>query len=145
MRISLTNHLLIPLLITLGWSISVNAQKTKVSGKIYDAETNKPLPFVNLSFQGSKIGVTSDIYGFYSLETYYATDSLSASFVGYKPKSFRVKKDKTQVINFPMQSGQVKLQEVVIKYDRRKDLNPAHEIFKNVIKNRKMPMVNKAP
>jgi hypothetical protein len=134
---SLTNHLLIALLIALGCSISVNAQKTKVSGKIYDAATNEPLPFVNLSFQGSKIGITSDINGFYSLETYYATDSLSASFVGYKPKSFRVKKDKTQVINFPMQPGQVLLQEVVIKYDRRKDLNPAHEIFKNVSKNKK--------
>ena len=132
-RISILYNILISLIVGIGFITSASAQKTKVSGKIYDAETNAPLPFVNVSFQDTKIGATSDINGFYSLETYYASDSLSASFVGYKTKSYRVKKDKAQIINFPMQSGQVKLQEVVITYERRKDINPAHEIFKNII------------
>ena len=137
MRISILYNILISLIVGIGFITSASAQKTKVSGKIYDAETNTPLPFVNVSFQDTKIGATSDINGFYSLETYYASDSLSASFVGYKTKSYRVKKDKAQIINFPMQSGQVKLQEVVITYERRKDINPAHEIFKNIINHKK--------
>ena len=137
MRISILYNILISLIVGIGFITSASAQKTKVSGKIYDAETNAPLPFVNVSFQDTKIGATSDINGFYSLETYYASDSLSASFVGYKTKSYRVKKDKAQIINFPMQSGQVKLQEVVITYERRKDINPAHEIFKNIINHKK--------
>ena len=137
MQIRLTNSLLIILLIILGGSVSLYAQKTKVSGKIFDAETNEPLPFVNVCFKGSKIGTTSDINGFYTIETYYATDSLAASFVGYKPKAFRVKKDKEQIVNFPLKAGQVQLKEVVIKYDRKKYVNPAHAILKNAIQHKK--------
>lgn len=114
------------------------AQKTKVSGRVYDAKTGEALPFVNIAFKNSKIGTSSDINGFYSIETYYPTDSITASFVGYQPLTFKVKKDKVQAINFPLKEGSVQLTEVVIKYDRKKDINPAHEILKKLIENKKI-------
>ncbi len=135
-RLPAKYHILSLLFIALIVGQKIYGQKTKVSGKVFDVETNEPLPFVNICFKGSKIGTTSDINGLYTLETYYPADSLAASFVGYKPKAYHVKKDKAQLVNFGLKAGQVNLQEVVIKYDRKRDINPAHAILKKTIKNK---------
>lgn len=109
-------------------------QKTIVSGKVYDAETKEALPFVNLAFKGSKIGTTTDIDGAYRIETYYAEDSLVASFIGYKPLVKGVEKDESQVIDFFLEPGSVSLGEVVVN---AKDFeNPAHVLLKKIIKNK---------
>lgn len=116
---------------------SVEAQKTKVTGRVYDVETNEPLPFVNLLFKGSKIGTTTDIDGNFSIETYYATDSLVASSVGYLRLAKRVRVDEVQTVDFPLKSGSVQLGEVVIKFDKKAE-NPAHPIIRGVIRNKKI-------
>ncbi len=109
-------------------------QKTIVSGTVYDAETKEPLPFVNIGFKGSKIGTTSNLEGEYYIDTYYATDSLTASFIGYKPLSIKVRLDIPQVLDFALEEGSVSLGEVVIS---GKDVeNPAHVILKKVINNK---------
>ncbi|KAA3649986.1 MAG: carboxypeptidase-like regulatory domain-containing protein [Bacteroidetes bacterium] len=108
------------------------AQKTIVRGKITDASTGETLPFVNLIFKDSKVGASSDINGNFLIETYYATDSLIASYLGYKSKAMRVKQDIDQTINFKLQSGGVDLEEVVIKYKG----NPAHAILARVKRNK---------
>jgi len=112
------------------------AQKTITYGQVFDAESKEPLPFVNVAFKGSKIGTTTDLDGNYRLETYYAEDSLMASFVGYKPLAFRVNKDESQQIDFPLVEGSVSLGEIVVN---AKDFeNPAHVILKKIIKNKKI-------
>jgi hypothetical protein len=112
------------------------AQKTIVYGKVFDAESKEPLPFVNVAFKGSKVGTTTDLDGNYRLETYYAEDSLMASFVGYMPLAFRIRIDESQKIDFPLAQGSVSLGEVVIN---AKDFeNPAHVILKKIIKNKKI-------
>lgn len=109
-------------------------QKTIVSGKIYDAQTKESLPFVNVAFKGSKIGTTTDINGAYNLETYYAEDTLMASFIGYKPMAKAVKKDKSQVIDFFLEPGSVSISQVVIS--AKDSENPAHTILKKIINNK---------
>ena len=118
-------------------SSSLFAQTTRISGKVTDAETGESLPFVNISFQDSKIGTSSDINGEFEVETYYATDSLTASFVGYTPLTMKVRKDHEQTINFALENSKVELSEVVIE-GSRKDENPAHPIVRAVIANRKI-------
>lgn len=108
-------------------------QKTIVNGTITDAKTGETLPFVNLIFKDSKVGTTSDIDGNFRIETYYATDSLMASFVGYKKMTKGVAIDEEQRINFQLETGGVALEEVVIKYKG----NPAHKILERVKKNKK--------
>ncbi len=108
------------------------AQKTIVRGTITDANTGETLPFVNLLFKDSKIGVSTDLDGKFVIETYYATDSLQASFIGYKTQTKKVKLDQTQTINFQLQTGGVALEEVVIEYKG----NPAHAILKRVKRNK---------
>ncbi|MBL4709332.1 MAG: carboxypeptidase-like regulatory domain-containing protein [Flavobacteriales bacterium] len=113
-------------------SLGVNAQKTIVKGKVTDATSGEALPFVNLVFKNSKVGTSTDIDGNYSIETYYPTDSLQASFIGYKVKTMRVRRDKAQVVNFIMTSGDVQLAAVEITYKG----NPAHDILDRVYNNK---------
>ncbi|HPJ52405.1 MAG TPA: carboxypeptidase-like regulatory domain-containing protein, partial [Flavobacteriales bacterium] len=111
----------------------LTAQTTRISGHVTDAVTGEALPFVNIAFTDSRIGTTSDFDGNYELDTYYATDSIRVSSVGYIPAAFAVKKDQEQRIDIALEPSQVQLQEVVIKPS---DENPAHTILRRVIANK---------
>ena len=60
------DHILICIILLL--SINGFSQKTKVYGTVTDAETGEKLPFVNVIFQGSKIGTTTDLDGKYEIK-----------------------------------------------------------------------------
>ena len=110
------------------------AQKTKVSGVVTNATTGETMPFVNMLFQNSKIGTTTDLDGKYSIETYYEVDSLMASFVGMKTITYKVKDDILQTINFEMEASSVELEAAVVV--ATKEENPAHPIIRNVLRNK---------
>ena len=124
--------LLISLLGMFIFPVAINAQKTIVSGIVTDAKTGETLPFVNLLFQNSKVGISTDLDGNFRIETYYPSDSLTASFVGYRTLSMKIKRDDEQVVNFKMESGDIMLAAVEIKYKG----NPAHDILDRVYNNK---------
>jgi hypothetical protein len=111
----------------------IHAQTTKVSGVVTDATTGETLPFVNIAFVDSRIGTTTDILGQYGIDTYYATDSIRVSSVGYVSRALPVRKDKAQVINIALEPSKVQLTEVVIKPS---DENPAFAILRRVVQNK---------
>ncbi|MBK9147782.1 MAG: carboxypeptidase-like regulatory domain-containing protein [Flavobacteriales bacterium] len=112
---------------------AARAQSTKVSGTITDAATGETLPGVNILFRDSRVGTTTDIDGAYSIDTYYATDSLLFSFIGYVPRMMPVRKDKAQVIDVKLEPSATALEEVVIKPSGE---NPAFEILRRVIRSK---------
>ena len=71
---------------------SLLSQTTVVSGKVIDATTLEPLPFVNVAFLGTKIGTVTDLDGKYHLESYYASDSVVCSSMGYERQLFKIKR-----------------------------------------------------
>lgn len=109
----------------------IRAQTTRVSGKVIDAQTKETLPFVLVRFVDSKIGTQSDEEGNYKIETYYATDSLQAFFLGYKPKKVGVKKDAEQVIDIYLEPADDSLPVVTISPP---EIDPAIAIFKKIIR-----------
>jgi Family of unknown function (DUF5686)/CarboxypepD_reg-like domain len=109
------------------------AQSTIVRGRVTDAISGEALPFVTIVFQDSRVGTTTDMDGRYKVDTYYATDSLYFSFVGYIPRMFPVKKDREQVVDVQLEPSSTSLAEVVI---RPSDVNPAHEILRRVIRHK---------
>ncbi len=123
------------LLIQCCFGLELFAQKTKVYGWVTDAATGDTLPFVNVMFIDSKIGTTTDIEGKYVLESYYATDSIVISFVGYKRFTAKVQKDKEQRLDVKLVSTTTELVEFVVKPS---DENPAHPIIRNVVKNKEI-------
>lgn len=116
-------------------SLSFVGQKTKVYGWVLDGGNGDTLPFVNVYFQGSKIGTTTDLNGKYLLESYYATDSIVASFVGYEKEAIKIEKDEEQEVNFILQPTVEGLPELIVLPNEE---NPAHAILRQIIANKKI-------
>ncbi len=107
-------------------------QQTKIMGTVTSENTNEPMPFVNIIFKGTNIGITSGFDGSYSIETKNPGDSLIASFVGYKKQTKPVSKGKFQYIDFRMVPENIELSTVVIKAGE----NPAEILLRKIIKNK---------
>lgn len=110
-----------------------SSQKTTVSGKVLDELTGTPLPFVKIRFQDSKIGTYTDTLGKYSLDTYYATDTLIFSFSGYVIKKIIIEKDTDQEINTTLQVLQSDFDAIYIKAP---DELPSTTLHKRIIANK---------
>ncbi|MFZ4613153.1 MAG: DUF5686 family protein [Bacteroidia bacterium] len=115
-----------------------NAQ-TIVTGRVFDSNTNEPLPFINVFFKSSNVGCQSDFDGIYKIAGDVNTDSIVFTYLGYNRKAVFVKKDTSQKIDVQLESSTISLQEIVIKPGE----NPAHRILKNVIKNKKYNNIEK--
>jgi len=107
---------------------SVCAQ-TIISGKVTDAATGEPLPFVSVAFKATTTGTTTDLDGLYKITTQTPTDSLQASYIGFKNQTKKIKKGQTQVINFSLETGDFSLKEIVIKPGK----NPAIVLLEKII------------
>ncbi len=123
----------ITLPIFLGSFLFSRAQETTITGKITDAQSGDPLPFVNVVFKGTSIGSTTDFEGNYLLKTDHPTDSITASYVGYTSRTKPVQKGRSQVISFQLKEQLTRLQEVVVLAGE----NPAWEILRKVVDNKK--------
>ncbi|MFA6924276.1 MAG: DUF5686 family protein [Bacteroidales bacterium] len=107
-------------------------QGTKIIGKVTDASSGEPLPFVNIIFKGTTVGTVTDFEGKYSIVTNKPSDTLISSYLGYITGKKPVIKNKFQTINFEMKPVVMNLDEVVIYPGE----NPAMIIFKKIIKNK---------
>lgn len=108
------------------------AQVTKISGRVYDAATNEPLPFVSLILKGTTAGASTDFDGNYTITSTVPGDSVLVSYIGYITAAKPVKANTAQVINFSLQPSTVSLEVVEIKPGE----NPAHRIIRAVIANK---------
>lgn len=120
-------------LLLLFLSETISAQTTRVYGVIYDAETKEPMPFIHIIFKGTKIGTTSDMDGKYNLESYYGTDSVMTSALGYFTTILPVKKDGVTKLDIYLKSNALNLPDIVVFAE---EIDPAEYLFKNIIKNK---------
>lgn len=98
------------------FSISVVSAQVRLSGKVTD-QNQLPLGGANIFFQGSYDGTTADSLGFFSFKTELrGVQTLSATFIGYKPIFRKLDLDsaKTIKINFVLEETGEKIDEVVI-------------------------------
>ncbi|WP_229599524.1 DUF5686 and carboxypeptidase-like regulatory domain-containing protein [Runella rosea] len=116
------------------WSLKGVSQTTyTISGRITDAQTGDPIPFAGVAIKGKTAGVTTNFEGFYTLKTTQIGDSLMVSSMSYRPKTKAIRKDSiSQVINFQLESSEIKLQEVKVYAGE----NPAYNILRKVIKQK---------
>ena len=110
-------------------------QKTKITGIVIDAFSEETIPFVNVYFQGTKVGVITDLEGKFVIESFYATDSLVISFIGYDKVIIPIQKDVSQNIEIKLKEATTNLQELIVISS---DINPAHPIIKRAIANKKI-------
>lgn len=108
------------------------AHVTKIMGKVTDASTREPLPFVNILIPGTLLGTLTGFDGQYAIEFRVKGDSIRASMIGYTPACWKVIRNQFQTIDFALEPISYNLKEVTIRYTG----NPAERILDSVIANR---------
>ncbi|GAB4322313.1 MAG: DUF5686 and carboxypeptidase-like regulatory domain-containing protein [Bacteroidales bacterium] len=101
-------------------------------GTVTDAATGDPVPFANVWFHGTTIGVTTNYDGTYSIETTRKVDTLAASFMGYQTQKIAILPNRFQTIHFTLQPQQYDLPEVIITAG----VNPAEVMFRKILKHK---------
>ncbi|MCD6366213.1 MAG: TonB-dependent receptor, partial [Bacteroidales bacterium] len=90
----------------------------KISGRVTDSETGRPLAGVNVYVAEQQIGSVSDINGNYNiLNLPPGKHDVTASIIGYKKsiiQSVSVASDQTTVINFELQASVLQGEEVIV-------------------------------
>jgi len=96
------------------------AQTTKVKGRVVDVDTGEGIAFVGVYFKNSTVGTTTDMDGYYILQSRDTTlKYLSASILGYDSQEARVQVGNFNEINFSLKSITTSLDAAVIKPDDR--------------------------
>ncbi len=121
-------------------SSTLHAQKMiHIKGKVIDAKTKEPLPFV-LVYVNKNVSATTDFDGFYSIKTQWASDKVIVSFTGYKKEVKSLTNKKYQNIDFELEPLDYGLEEVTVRARKkryRNKNNPAVAIIRKTIKNKK--------
>ncbi|MCB0568147.1 MAG: carboxypeptidase-like regulatory domain-containing protein [Phaeodactylibacter sp.] len=112
---------------SLAWGQSV------IRGRVLDADTKEGIPFCSVFFEGTTIGTSSDLDGYYELDTKTLHDSLTVSAIGYTTLSKAIEKSLAeQEINFSLSAAGLTLEEVVVIAGE----NPANAIVRGIIANK---------
>jgi len=127
------------LLFTLSTVVAMTQGVTRIRGKVTDAQTGESLPFVDVGLLGTNVGVSTDLDGYYNIETRFASDTVFAAFLGYETMYRPITKDKINRVNFALQGESLQMETVEIsekktKYSKKN--NPALELAKKVISNK---------
>jgi len=98
--------------------INLLLAQTTVSGTVSDADTNEPIPGVNLIVQGTSEGTNSDFDGNFSFSSNQALPfTVEISSIGFAPQSVEVT-SADQVLSVSLSPGE-NLDEIVVSASRR--------------------------
>ena len=112
-------------------------QFTVVKGKVIDGTSNQPLPFISVTFTGSKYGTNTNKGGEFSLSAPGSFNRVTFSFVGYQTVTKAIKPGMVNEVLIKLNSSQTQLNEVSVvsgksqKY--RNKGNPAVELIQQII------------
>jgi hypothetical protein len=91
-----------------------------ISGRVTDAKTGQPLPFVNIGVVGKALGTVSNEQGQYGLafQEKLAADTVRVSYLGYRPLLLTLRQLRAQP-NLVLSPAAVALAEVRVQASRR--------------------------
>lgn len=113
-------------------SLLSSAQLTKIMGVVKDAETKQPIPFANVYFLNTTIGVSAGFEGEFSMEVDTPGDTLVASSLGFKNEYIKIKKGSFQKLEFFLEPSEFSLLEVEVFAES----DPARILFNKMIENK---------
>ncbi|HMQ47701.1 MAG TPA: DUF5686 family protein [Saprospiraceae bacterium] len=105
----------------------------RIAGRVLDKDTKEGLPFASVFLEGTNMGTSTDLDGFYELTLTKLSDSLSASALGYQTLRKKIRPDSTVLkIDFQLSSSDFTLSEVVVYAGE----NPANRIVRGIIEQK---------
>jgi len=96
-----------------------SAQVNKISGTITDADSGEPIPFANVFFASTSIGISSDMEGKFVLQNFpNGKYDFTVAYVGYEPfqQAFEFNGSEFR-LTINLKTEEVKLSEVIVKAD----------------------------
>jgi uncharacterized protein YfaS (alpha-2-macroglobulin family) len=93
---------------------SAKQKGTEISGIVYDASSQEPLPGVSIVIEGSNTGTVSDINGQFNISSVSDDVTLVCSFVGYVSEKVNLKQKGKAKILVNLSQDVQKLEEVVV-------------------------------
>lgn len=120
------------ILILLNISSAVS-QDYRVSGKLIDAKTNKPLSFGTIKLLNSNYSTTANNNGEFILHLNNGNHQLTASYIGYFSETVDVTvNDKDEERNIYLQPSEILTEEIQVFGE-----DPAYEIIRKAVKYKK--------
>jgi len=112
------------------------AQGRLVTGKVTDAQTGEPVPYVTISVKlnnGTRRGTVTDFDGLYHIQVpqSIATDSIYCTYIGYIPSQKKLTSGTNPEINFQLATNSKMLSAVNIT--PKAYVNPAWDIMANMV------------
>lgn len=92
----------------------VFSQSYSVSGYITDIDNGESLIGATAFVKGTSYGISSNVYGFYSLSLPKGKHIVSFSYIGYNPQNFELNVDSNIVLKVKLSSIKTQLTEFVI-------------------------------
>lgn len=104
--------------VLLACTMSAFAQPTRIKGRVTDAETGEGIPFCGMFFKGTTIGVSTDLDGYYEIETREEVPAtFCASILGYREQETVVSPHSYQELDFRLNAVIGSLNAAVVKPD----------------------------
>ncbi|MCO6476053.1 MAG: carboxypeptidase-like regulatory domain-containing protein [Phaeodactylibacter sp.] len=131
------NRILLLLLIccwhTLAWG------QFTIYGRVQDADTREGIPFANVFFEGTTLGTSTDVDGYFEFKVKKLYDTLSASAIGFEAQHKAISLDSTiQEVNFSLGGSALVLDEVVVIAGE----NPANRIVRGIIEKKEQNRID---
>ncbi|MDP2890791.1 MAG: TonB-dependent receptor [Bacteroidota bacterium] len=110
--------LILLVIILISYQTALQAQQATLKGRVFDAVSNEPLPFVNVIVTGTTIGTATDIDGNFQLVGLSpGFVRIQASFVGYQSAlsaQIEVSNAKVAFLEIQMEQTDTKIEEVTV-------------------------------
>ena len=86
--------------------LSLQAQRFTISGYVKDASTGEDLLYATVYNKDNTLdGVTTNLYGFYSLTLEKGVYTIVTSYTGYNDREIRIDLNKDTTLNIELSSG----------------------------------------
>jgi len=116
----------ITLLLFLVSIVSGIAQNGTIRGNVYDKDTGEPISFATVQLQGTTMGATTDLDGFYNIANIPKGDyNIVTTYVGYDSLAYNVNIGATSVIyqSFYIVEGGIQLATATVSAEKAKAKN----------------------
>ncbi len=111
------------------------SQNIKISGKVVNSETNKPIAFTSVTVTGTNIGTVTNTQGEFTIQ--FSKDlnvkSISFKYIGYQNKTVEISSIPENKFKVKLKPSVIPIEEVVIRPNDAKEL--INEILRKIPEN----------
>jgi hypothetical protein len=119
---------------------SAQKQLFNISGTVTDTQTNQPIPFVSIYFEGTTLGTISDTTGYFQLQSNAAHSAIRFQAIGYQSLLHTITEGQRK-IEVQLKPSNIDINEIKVTPDN----GPIKHLMQNVVQNKNLNNPDKLP